>query len=110
MREMWKKNLTDEGYEVFTVSSAEKCLEIAEAEKPDLIISDILLPQIDGLGLCDEIRKRDSLCEIPVILITGVFKDLEFRSKMDRSSADAFLVKPLNKKKLLGEIERLLKG
>ena len=108
MREMWKRNLTDEGYEVFTAATAEEGIQISEQEKPDLIISDILMPQMDGLSLCEQIRKRDSLCDIPIILITGVFKDLEFRSRIDRSTADEFLLKPLDKKQLYSSIKRLL--
>ena len=108
MRELWKRILTEEGYEVFAVSTAEECLEIAEKEKPDLIISDILMPQMDGLGLCEEIRKQDSLCDIPIILITGVFKDLAFRSRVDSSSADAFILKPLDEQQLLSKIQELI--
>lgn len=108
MRELWKRSLAEEGYEVFTASTAEKCLEIAEKEKPDLIISDVLMPQMDGVTLCDKLRKSDSLCDIPIILITGVFKDLDFRSRINRSTADAFLLKPLDKKQLLSTITDLL--
>ena len=110
MRELWKRNLIEEGYEVFTASTAEEGLEIAGKENPDLIISDILMPQMDGMTLCDKIRKSDSLCDIPIILITGVFKDLDFRTRMDRSTADAFLLKPLDKEKLLSIIKELLES
>ncbi len=108
MRELWKRILTGEGYEVFTASTAEECLEIAEKVKPDLIISDILMPQMDGLDLCKEIRKRESLCDIPIILITGVFKDLAFRSRVDNSTADAFILKPLDEQHLLSKIQELI--
>jgi CheY-like chemotaxis protein len=108
MREMWHLILSDEGYEVLTAATAEECLEVAGKENPDLIISDILMPQTDGLTLCDKIRKNDSLCDIPIILITGVFKDLEFRSRVDQSTADAFMLKPLDKEKLLSTINELL--
>jgi two-component system alkaline phosphatase synthesis response regulator PhoP len=102
MRELWKQILTEEGYD-------EECLEIAEKEKPDLIISDILMPQMDGLDLCEEIRKRESLCDIPIILITGVFKDLTFRSRVDSSTADAFILKPLDEKLVLSKIQELIR-
>ena len=108
LRELWKRILTEEGYEVFAVSTAEECLEVAETDKPDLIISDILLPRMDGLALCEEIRKRESLCDIPIILITGVFKDLAFRSRVDSSTADAFILKPLEEQQLLSKIQELI--
>ena len=108
LRELWKRVLTEEGYEVFAVSTAEECLEVAETDKPDLIISDILLPRMDGLTLCEEIRKRESLCDIPIILITGVFKDLAFRSRVDNSTADAFILKPLEEQQLLSKIQELI--
>jgi len=108
MRELWKRILTEEGYDVFTAATAEECLEIAEKEKPDLIISDILMPHMDGLELCEEIRKRESMCDIPIILITGVFKDLAFRSRVDSSTADAFILKPLDEQQLLSKIQELI--
>ncbi|MCK4835501.1 MAG: response regulator [Candidatus Aminicenantes bacterium] len=108
MRELWKRTLTEEGYEVFTASTAEECLSIAERELPDLIISDILMPQMDGLTLCDEIRKKESLCTVPIILITGVFKEYSFRNRVRESTADAFLLKPLDKEIMLLKIRELL--
>lgn len=110
IREYWSLNLTEEGYDVITAATAEECLGLLEKEKPDLIISDILMPQMDGLVLCDKIRQSDSMCDIPIILITGVFKDLDFRSQINRSTADAFLLKPLDKKKLYSTITQLLEA
>ena len=108
IRKVWKEILSEEGYEVFTAGSAEECLELSEKEIPDLIVSDILLPHIDGLALCEEIRRRESLRRVPVILITGVFKDLDFRSRVFQVGADAFFLKPLNNEELLSKIEELL--
>jgi len=68
------------------------------------------MPQTDGLALCDKIRNSDSLCDIPIILITGVYKDLGFRSRINRSTADAFLLKPLDKKQLYSTIKELLEA
>lgn len=108
MQEIWNKTLTEEGYEVIAISTAEECLELCEKEKPDLIITDILLPHMDGLALCEEVRKRDSLCDIPIILITGVFRDLNFRSRISQSTAEAFFLKPLDKEEVLKKISEVL--
>jgi CheY-like chemotaxis protein len=108
IRESWKMILEEDGYEVVTSPDAETALEIAEKEKPDLLITDILLPQMDGMALCKKIREIPELEKILIILITGVFKDIEFRIKLERGFADAFVLKPIDKQDLLRRIKELL--
>lgn len=108
LRETWQMILEDKGYEVVLSADAETALETATKEIPDLLITDILLPHMDGMALCGKIREIPKLGQIKIILITGVFKDIEFRVKLDKSMADGFLTKPFNKDELLKKVKELL--
>lgn len=108
IREYWRIILEEEGYEVAEAPDAETALEIAETEKPDLLITDILLPHMDGMTLCKKIKEIPQLEHIFSILITGVFKDINFRIKLEEGIADCFILKPIDKQDLLGKIKELL--
>ena len=110
MRKYWSKVLIEEGFEVFLAIDGQNALEIAEKEVPDLIICDILLPGLDGIKLCEKIRKEEKLCNVPIILISGVFKDYEFRSRISQGIADAFILKPIDKEEMLSKIWQLLRA
>ena len=68
-----KFNLTKEGYEVVTAFDGREALEQFEAEKPDLVILDLMLPELDGLEVAKEIRKTN---HTPIIMLSA--KDSEF--------------------------------
>ena len=68
-----KFNMTKEGYEVVTAFNGREAIELFEAEKPDIIILDLMLPEIDGLEVAKTIRKTSS---VPIIMLSA--KDSEF--------------------------------
>jgi two-component system alkaline phosphatase synthesis response regulator PhoP len=108
VRDTWELIFRDSGYDAVFAPDAETALKLAEQEKPDLLVTDILLPHMDGIELCKKIREIPKLELIRIILITGVFKDIEFRAKLDRSVADFFILKPIDKDELLKKIKELL--
>lgn len=108
MRDYWETELSDAGYQVLLAADGSEALEIAEKETPDLAIIDVLLPGLDGITLCEKIRRLDNMGNVPVILISGIFKDYEFRSRIGPSLADAFFTKPLDREVLLSKIRALL--
>ena len=67
-----KFNLSKEGYEVYTAYDGEEAIEQAEEVVPDLILLDLMLPKIDGLEVCRQIRKKH---DMPIIMVTA--KDSE---------------------------------
>jgi two-component system, cell cycle response regulator len=87
--------LKEEGYELFSASSGKEGLEKALQIKPDVIISDLLMPGMNGFVVCREVRNNPVLSEIPVILITAAY-DVESRIKGIESGADDFLHKPFD--------------
>lgn len=98
--------------EFFIVESfpdGERCLQKLNNEWPDIIVSDVLMPRINGFELCDKIKSDIKTCHIPVILLTAC-TNIEDQIKGIKGGADAYVGKPFNKEHLVTTIESLLQG
>jgi len=69
--QLLQRKLEWEGINVLTATSGERCLEVAKAERPDLILLDVMMPGMDGFAVCAELRKDKSTKAIPVIFVTA---------------------------------------
>ena len=101
--------LKGNGYLVIQAINGVEALIIARKEIPDLIISDILMPVMDGFNLCREIKKDKRLCAIPFIFYTATYtdpKDEEFALSL---GADRFLLKPQDPDDLFAIVETVMK-
>lgn len=67
---LWKEVLCLAGYDVTTASDAFQALELAQKETPDLIVSDYLMPLVDGISLCGRIRRIPTLADVPFVIVT----------------------------------------
>lgn len=100
-----KFNLTKEGYEVATAFDGREALEQFEAEKPDLVILDLMLPELDGLEVAKEIRKTS---HTPIIMLSA--KDSEFDKVIGLEiGADDYVTKPFSNRELLARIKAHLR-
>ena len=97
------------GFCVLTASNGEEALKKAVREQPDLIISDVMMPVMDGMELCRRLKEELVTSHIPVILLTAKFLD-EQRSEGYESGADAYISKPFSEKVLLSRVNNLLKS
>jgi signal transduction histidine kinase/CheY-like chemotaxis protein len=104
--DMLKRLLTAYGCQVRGVTSASAGLESAAAIKPDLIISDIGMPEVDGYTFISELRKSPGLSQVPAIALTGYARD-EDRELALAAGYDAHLAKPAEMAHLLAIIKRL---
>ncbi len=95
------------GYEVDVASNGEEALERVASKAPDLVISDILMPRMDGYELCRRLRASAATALLPVILVTSAEPQTE-RVKGVESGADDFLAKPVNWAELFARVKRLL--
>jgi len=86
---------TLDGFRVRAVSSAHEALEAARCERPDLIISDVSMPDMDGLALCQAIRDDATLKDVPLLLLTAR-ADLQDKYQGFLRGADDYLVKPFD--------------
>ena len=98
---------TDAGYLVSLAADGMSGFDLIMREKPDIIIADILLPRMHGIALCEKLRGNDELRHIPIILMTGVYKDVNLRMYVHKRLADDFIEKPFREPELLAKIERL---
>jgi signal transduction histidine kinase/DNA-binding response OmpR family regulator len=107
-----RKFISDILSEFFIVelfSDGEKCLQALNDEWPDIIVSDVLMPNINGFELCDKIKSDIKTCHIPVILLTAC-TDIEDQIKGIKGGADSYIGKPFNIEHLVASIESLLQG
>ncbi|KAA3614167.1 MAG: response regulator [Calditrichaeota bacterium] len=100
-------SLTKAGYEIVEAENGEEAFVAANENLPDLIISDIMMPQMDGLELCWMIRENSKVPMVPFIFLTS-FDDPETEVKGFRAGADKYLNKPIERKDLLEKVQELL--
>lgn len=106
MRELFCTVLTDGGYNCFPAADGEKALEIIDKEYIDLIVADIMMPNMDGLELTKALR--EAKYETPILIVTAKdrFEDMERGFK---SGCDDYMIKPVNVKELVIRAEALLR-
>lgn len=97
--------LENAGYVVYTATSGEAGLEVARINKPDLVLLDVILPGIDGLRVCQRIRR---FSPVPVIMVTAV-SNIETTVRCLESGADGYLCKPFHYGELLARISAALR-
>ena len=100
--------LSRHGYQVLSAKDGEEGWQLASQERPDAVVSDMLIPKIHGLDLCEKIKKDPQLKEIKVILMTAVYKGAAFQFEARDSGADHFIEKPIDTNALLDELKKLL--
>ncbi len=104
---IYLKNFLLTGYKVLSAKNGKQAIEIALEVIPDLIISDILMPGMDGLELTSQIRNNPKTNHIPVILLTALSGNSVQIDSMNRG-ADLFLTKPIDESLLLAQIDNIL--
>src|SRR6185503_9391589 len=96
------------GYKTFTAENGKKGVEIALKEKPDVIVCDIMMPELDGYGVLHLLRKNPDAQNIPFIFLTAKTERSDFRKGMEMG-ADDYVTKPFEDIELLNAIEIRLK-
>ena len=94
---------------VLTAFSGQKGLEVAEKEEPDVILLDIIMPEMDGFETCRKIKANKKISDIPVVFVTAIKSDKASRIKALESGADAFLTKPIDESELTAQIRAMVK-
>ena len=105
--------LEPEGYDVITAENGEEALEKVESEGPDLILLDVMMPELDGFAACAKLKASPESKGIPVVLLTGVAKQItKTRYPIDgvlRAEAEEYLEKPVDPEELLKVVAGYLK-
>ncbi|MBC8249744.1 MAG: response regulator transcription factor, partial [Anaerolineales bacterium] len=103
-----RQSLSDEDYEVLTAYDGVEALAVAQRHRPDLIILDIIMPQLDGLQVCRKLRRDLSLAAVPILFLT-VRSAIEDRIKGLDEGGDDYLVKPFDLGELKARVRALLR-
>jgi len=107
-----KMVLEGEGYEAVCAFNGKDALEKVQSDRPDLIVLDVMMPEMDGFAFCSELRSSPENEHLPVVLLTAVAKHIQ-DSKYPlngvlRADAQEYLEKPIRAEELLETISRLL--
>ena len=92
LREIYSIRITAEGYEVVSAGDGEEALATAVREKPDLILSDVMMPKISGFDMLDILRSTPETANIKVVMMTALSAE-DQRQRGERLGADRYLVK-----------------
>ncbi len=95
-------------FHVFCARDGAQGYDLVKKEKPDILITDMLIPKIHGLDLCRKVKDDPELEEVKVILMSGLYGKPTFRDDIEGSNADDFIKKPVELKYLMSLIEKLL--
>ena len=108
IRELIVETLDDGKYETIEARDGNEALEICANEKPDIIVLDVMMPDIDGLEVCLRLRNEALTCHIPIILLTAKGM-LEDKIRGMQTGADDYLTKPFDPLELEARIEMHLR-
>lgn len=92
LRDIYSVRITAEGYDVVSAGDGEEALAVAVREKPDLILSDVMMPKISGFDMLDILRSTPETANIKVVMMTALSAD-DQRQRGERLGADRYLVK-----------------
>ena len=96
------------GYEVISANDGKEGLDKVKNESPDLVLLDVMMPNMSGYQVCTILKQDARYKRIPIILITGKGQD-DFEKVGKRMGADAFITKPFDPPVLLAKIKELIK-
>jgi len=102
------KRLLSERYQVKAVNKGLAALMSIRQQLPDLVLTDVMMPELDGMGLLQELRSDPQTRSIPVILLSAQAEE-DARVEGIEAGADDYLVKPLSARELLARVEGNLK-
>jgi len=106
LRDSLSYSLVKEGYEVTTAADGLTALKQFHKQVPDIIILDLMLPEIDGMELCWRIR---AFSNIPILMLTAKDQDIDKVWGLE-AGADDYITKPFNTRELLARIKAVLRG
>ncbi len=106
--ELLHYNLSKEGYEVHTASDGKQAIQLAKEVTPDLIILDIMMPEMDGVSVCEELRNIEEFKSTLIAFLTARGEDFTQISCYE-AGGDDFIVKPIKPKVFISRVKALLK-
>lgn len=106
--ELVRFNLEKEGYQVITAPDGQLALNLVIQEKPDLIVLDLMLPEVDGFEVCRMVQKNDEISETPIIMLTARGEEIDKILGLE-IGADDYMTKPFSPRELLARVKAMLR-
>ncbi len=106
MRDLLRVTLEEAGFDVTTAEDGRDGIDHLRAAAPDVIITDINMPRLDGFGVIEEVRKSDCAASVPV-LVLSTESSAEMKDRARRSGATGWIVKPFDDQRLVSAIRRV---
>jgi len=100
--------LREEGYQVLLAHSGEEAFQLVISQTPNIVLSDVMMPGMNGFEVCQRIKEREASMLTPVVLITSLDGQAD-RIKGIHAGADEFLSKPINREELMARVRSLLR-
>ena len=101
--------LEQQGYQVVHATEGKAALEMAKAEKPDLILLDLMIPELDGFNVCRILHNQLETCKIKIIVLSSLYRKTDMMEAFG-SGACEYVVKPFDNKRLLELVRSQLNG
>ncbi|MCD1295915.1 two-component system response regulator [Methanocella sp. CWC-04] len=101
--------LESDGFEVVTAYSGKECLEKIEKEMPDLVLLDIMMPQMDGWEVFRRIKANEKTTNIPVAMLTAKTQSIDKMIGLHVVKVDDYITKPFGRSELLERVKKILK-
>ncbi len=108
IRQILVYNLEKEGYQVLEADQGAKAIRIAKSEKPDLIILDVMMPEMDGIEVCQEIKSQPELQNVIICFLTARSEDYSQIAGLE-AGGDDYISKPVKPKVLIARIKALFR-
>jgi phosphate regulon transcriptional regulator PhoB len=106
--ELLEYNLEKEGYQIFRAMTGEEALARVKREAPDLIVLDLMLPGLDGLEVCKQLKKDTKTDSIPIIMLTAKGEESDIIVGLELG-ADDYITKPFSPKVLIARVKTVLR-
>jgi two-component system alkaline phosphatase synthesis response regulator PhoP len=101
------EELEDEGVIFFTAENGEQALEIIQAEKPQLVFLDVMMPKMNGMEVCQRVKKELGLSDVFIVILTAKGQEFD-RQKGQEVGADVYMTKPFDPEKILAKAREVL--
>ncbi len=109
IRRLIEFTLKKGGFKMLVATNGREAINLATSDSPDLIIMDVLMPEMDGVEALDLLKQDARTSSIPVILLTGIGQSTTRREVEEKGTA-TYLAKPFSPNKLLREVERMIEA
>lgn len=108
-RDLLRLMLKRDGYEVYDAEDGFDALQKVESLQPDLVLLDVMMPDIDGIAVCEQIRANKTTADIPVVMLSARTHDEAVRRGI-AAGATRYLAKPIGRESLLKHVREVFEG